>query len=36
MEEHIEKYAHNFNEKLQEICGYTDVDLEGRFEYLRS
>ena len=36
MEKHIETYAHSFNQKLQEVCGYTEVDLEGRFEYLRS
>ena len=31
MEEHIESYAKEFNEKLDRIIGYTDVDLEGRF-----
>ena len=36
MEEHIESYAKEFNDKLDRVIGYSDVDLEGRFVYLRS
>ena len=36
MEEHIESYAKEFNDKLDRVIGYTDVDLEGRFEKIRS
>ena len=36
MEEHVESYATEFNAKLERVIGYTDIDLEGRFQYLRS
>ena len=31
MEEHIEKYAKEFNEKLDRVIGHLGTDLEGRF-----
>ena len=35
MDEHITHYSEAFNEKLDKVIGYTDVDLEGRFSKLR-
>ena len=35
IEAHIKKYATELNKKMNQVCGYFDVDIEGRFEYLR-
>ena len=35
IEAHIKKYASKLNEKMNEVCGYFDVDVDGRFEHLR-
>ena len=36
MDKHIETYSKAFDAKLNKVIGYTDVDLEGRFDRLRS
>ena len=33
---HIEFFSSDLNKRLEMTCGYTDVDLEGRFEFLRT
>ena len=33
---HVNKYAKDLNEKLNHTCGFTDVELECRFDHLRS
>lgn len=33
--EHVAKYSEKFNSDLNVPCGYADIDLEGRFQYLR-
>jgi len=34
--EHVDLYAKQLNEKLKETCAFTDVDLDGRFEKVRT
>lgn len=36
MVKHVAFYANSLNEKLQETCAYLDVDLDGRFEKVRT
>ena len=36
MDKHLEIYSKAFDAKLNKVIGYTAVDLEGRFDYLRS
>lgn len=33
--DHIIRYSEKFNQDLNIACGYTDVDMEGRFSYIR-
>ena len=35
IEKHITANASELNRKMNEVCAYFDVDLEGRFEHLR-
>ena len=35
IEEHIAANTKELNKKMNQVCGYLDVDLEGRFEHLR-
>ena len=34
--EHIELFTYELNKRLEHTCGHTAVDLEGRFEFLRT
>jgi 2',3'-cyclic-nucleotide 2'-phosphodiesterase (5'-nucleotidase family) len=34
--EHIQLYTYELNKRLELTCGFMAVDLEGRFEYLRT
>lgn len=33
---HIELFSNTLNERLKLPCGYTNIDLEGRFELVRA
>jgi 5'-nucleotidase len=33
---HVSKYTQELDSKLNQVCGYIDADIEGRFELLRS
>ena len=35
IEAHIEAFASQLNERMKEVCGYFDVEIESRFEHLR-
>ena len=35
-EKHVAKYAADLSKTLDKVCGYTEVDLECRFDHLRS
>lgn len=34
--EYVHGYAHEFNLKLDQPCGYTGNEIEARFQFLRS
>ena len=36
MEKHIEENASLINKQMDAVCGYFDVDIEGRFEVMRA